>query len=379
MISLTDEQEMLVRTLSDLAEAEFREGAFEWDHGEAPWDNLQLLAHRGFMGMNFPAEYGGAGMTEMDVLLAMEAIGRVCPVTMQHFGDLHLISPRAILQFGTEAAKEKYLPKVAAGEHRIAIGISEAQAGSDLKAMETTAEDDGDAVVVEGEKMWMSNGSSSQSAMLWVKFPEGMGSLIVDLDADGVEFVNHFTNMAGDHQSQVLFDQVRVPKENVLTRGPEGFHEQLKTLNWERLEGAAYTNTMALCALDKALEYAEDREQFGQPIGEFQGIEWKLADIATKLEASRALTYGAASKAIESDGVPDPLETMMAKLYAAVIGEEVVSEALQIHGANGYQRGHPLEFLYRMIRGMRIAGGTDGIQRNQIAKRLKEDGFPRLA
>lgn len=173
-------------------------------------------------------------------------------------------------------------------------------------------------------------------------------------------------------------EDVHIPKENVLTRGPEGFKEQLKSLNWERLGNAALCNGTAACAFDKALEYAQDREQFDQPIGDFQGIEWKLADMAKQLQASRALMYQAADTARREDRSPGRLETSIVKLFSAEILEDVVSEALQIHGANGYQQGHPLEYLYRFARSRRIAAGTDEIQKNTIAGGLKENGLPHL-
>jgi alkylation response protein AidB-like acyl-CoA dehydrogenase len=141
---------------------------------------------------------------------------------------------------------------------------------------------------------------------------------------------------------------------------------------------ASLCNAVALCAFDKALDYAQQREQFGQPIGEFQGIEWKLADMAKKIEISRAITHQIAEEAYRKETEPGRMETSIAKLYSAEMGEEIVSESLQIHGANGYQQGHPLEYLYRFARGRRIAAGTDEIQKNTIARALKEEGLPHI-
>jgi alkylation response protein AidB-like acyl-CoA dehydrogenase len=184
--------------------------------------------------------------------------------------------------------------------------------------------------------------------------------------------------MAEDTQSQVLMKDVVIPEENVLTRGGDAFKRQLNALNWERLGGAVMATSSALCAFDKALEYAQDREQFDQPIADFQGIEWKLADMATELQAARHLTFRAAINAVKRGQIPDPMETMMVKLYAAQVADRVVDEALQIHGANGYQQGHDLEYLRRLVRGFRIAGGTDEIQKNAIAKFVKRQGLPHL-
>ena len=377
MFNLSDEQEMLVSSLEELAEKEFADDAFEWS-GEAPWDNISTLAEHGFFGINLPTEYGGGGMSEFEAMLSVEAVGRVCPDTAEFLFGQQMVGPRAIDMFGTEAAKERYLPPVTAGESAVAIAISEPEAGSDVGSMNTHVEDDGDELVVNGEKIWVSNVPHSDAAVVWVKFPEGLGSLIVDFDDPGVTVSNHYTNMAGNTQTHFYMEDVHVPEEHVLTRGKEGFKQQLKALNWERLGSVAFANSMARCALDKAIEYAQDREQFDQPIGEFQGIGWKLADMAKEVEASRSMAYRAALDAHERGRVPDRLQTSLAKLYSSEMVEKVVSEALQIHGANGYQQGHPLEYLYRLARGRRLAAGSDEIQKNQIADALQEDGLPPL-
>jgi len=167
--------------------------------------------------------------------------------------------------FGTEAAKERYLPPVTAGEDAIAIAISEPEAGSDVGSMRTTVEADGDELVVNGEKTWVSNVPHASAVVVWVRFPEGLGSLVVEFDWPSVEIQQHYTNMAGHTQTHFYLEDVVVPAENVLTRGEDGFKRQLQALNWERLGSATLANAFGRCALDRALDYAEDREQFGQP------------------------------------------------------------------------------------------------------------------
>lgn len=378
MISLSPEQELLVSSLEDIADREFAERAFDWD-GEPPWENVQLLADQGFLGVNFDEEYGGGGMTELDAILAIEAVGRVCPDTAEFLYNQTLVAPRAIELFGTDDAKERYLPPVLDGEDSIAIGISEPEAGSDVGSMGTRIEETDSELVLDGEKTWVSNVEHSSAVLVWTKFPEGLGSVIVEFDWDGVEIQQHYENMAGHHQTHFVMEDVTVPEENVVTRGPDGFKNQLRALNWERLGSATLANAYASCALEKALDYADQREQFDRPIGDFQGIEWKLADAATALEASRALTHQAAARAHEQGRIPDRRDASMAKLQASEMVERVVSEALQVHGANGYQRGHPLEYLYRLARGRRLAAGTDEVQKNQIAASLKQEGLRDLA
>jgi alkylation response protein AidB-like acyl-CoA dehydrogenase len=374
MFELTDEQTMVLSALEDIARDEFADKAFKWD-GEPPWENVELLAKQGFLGINFDEQYGGGGMTEFEAMLTIEAVGAVCPDTAEFIYNQQMVAPRAIEMFGTEDAKDRYLPAVLDGESFIAIAISEPEAGSDVGSMQTEVSDD---LVLNGEKIWVSNVPHADAVVVWVKFPEGLGSIVVEFDWDGVEVQEHYTNMHGGTQSQLRFEDVDVPEENVLTRGKDAFTEQLKALNWERLGCATLANSFARNALEKALDYAQQREQFGQPIGDFQGIEWKLADMLTQLEASRLLTYRAALNAHEQGRIPDRLETSLAKLHSTERAEHIVSESLQIHGANGYQQGHPLEYLYRMTRGRRLAAGTDEIQKNQIASVIKKHGLPDL-
>lgn len=377
MKALTDEQESIVKTLRSLAEREFKERAFEWG-GDPPWENLELLADHGFLGINIDGTYGGGGLTEFEAMLTIEVVGQVCPDTAKFLYTQQMVGPLAVELLGTETAKERYLPPVMAAEDSIAVAISEPEAGSDVGSMRTRVTGTDDGYIINGEKIWVSNVPSSSAAVIWTKFPEGLGSAIIEFDWAGVDILQHYTNMGGHHQTQFTLTDVELPEENILTRGESSFKTQLKTLNWERVGSATLANAYACCALDKALTYAGDREQFGRPIGDFQGIEWKLADAAVQLEASRSLTYRVAEDALNRGGAPARKEASMTKLFSAEMVEDVVSEALQVHGANGYQQGHPLEYLYRLARGRRLAAGTDEIQRNQIATELKKDGLSQL-
>lgn len=377
MTALSPEQEMVLSSLRTLAESEFAAAAFTWD-GDRPQKNVETLAEHGFLGINIGEEYGGGGMGEFEAMLSIEAVGQVCPDTAEYLYQQQMVAPRTIEMFGTQAVKERYLPGVTAGEETIAIAISEPEAGSDVGSMSTSVEERDGELILDGEKIWVSNVPHSTAAVVWVRFPEGLGSVVIDLDDDGIEIQQHFTNMAGHTQTQFYMNDIVVPESHVLTRGKRGFKKQLQALNWERLGSATLANSMARCALEKAIDYALQRTQFDRPIADFQGIEWKLATMAKELEASRALTYRAATRAEANDRIPDRLDASLAKLYSGEMVETVVSEVLQIHGANGYQQGHPLEYLYRLARGRRLAAGTDEIQKNQIASALKRDGVPPL-
>jgi alkylation response protein AidB-like acyl-CoA dehydrogenase len=376
MVSLNDEQRMLISEARRIAENEFANNACQWE-GQIPWSNLETLSDFGLLGISLPEEYGGGGMTPFEAVILMEAIGRVCPDTAYALPDTG--APRSIAMFGTEEIKEKYLPPVCNAEKHIALGISEPEAGSDVTSMKTHVEraDDGE-LYLNGEKIWVSGADEESSAIIWAKFPDGMGIVVMDFDAPGVEIQQHYDNMFNHQQTQFYMEDVHIPEENVLVRGPEGFKAQLKALNWERVGNVSLCNAIGLCAFDKALNYAQQREQSGKPIGDFQGIEWKLADMAKKIELSRAITHQTAEAAYKNDTQPGRMETSIAKLYSAEMLEEVVSESLQIHGANGYQQGHPLEYLYRFARGRRIAAGTDEIQKNTISEALKRNGIPHI-
>lgn len=377
MQSLTTEQQHLVNEWDRIAREEFAEKAFTWQ-GNTPWENLELLAELGHLGINLPEEYGGGGYTEIEALLQIETIGMICPTTAATVRSMSLIAPRAIAMFGSDPAKETYLPQVTNADSLIAIAISEPDAGSDVQNMRTrvTEAPDG-SLSITGEKIWVTWIPDSTAAVVWTKFPDDtLGTVIVDLDDPGVTINEHYTNMHGHTQTHFFMNDVPIPDHNVLVRGRDALREQLKALNWERCGTAIAANTIARCALKKALDYAQTREQFDQPISDFQGIQWKLADMTTQLEASRTLTYRAVENAQANDRVPDRLETNIAALYSAQAVEEIVSEALQIHGAAGYQQGHPLEYLYRWARGRRIGGGTDEIIKNTIASAIIENGLP---
>jgi alkylation response protein AidB-like acyl-CoA dehydrogenase len=373
--ALTDEQRMIADTVADLAAREFADDAFEWDV-ETPWPNLEHLATQGLLGPAIPEEYGGGGLGMFEELLLVEGVSRVCPDT--GWSLVHnALSPVAVARFGTEAAKERYLPPICAGETKMATGISEPHAGSDVTAMNTSLEADGGEYYLNGEKTWVSAVEDSESAIVWATLSDGsIGSAIMEFDSPGVEIITESTNMVGHTQTQFVMDDVRVPEENLLITDDAGWKDQLAHLNWERVIIAAWTHAITRCGIEHALDYATDREQFGQPIGEFQGMRWKFADMVTTYEAGRSLTYRTAQRARETGDPPGRLMSGAARLFASESSERIVSEALQVFGANGYQQGHPLEYLYRYVRSRRIGHGTDEIMKVGIADRVFDVGLP---
>ncbi|RQH02395.1 acyl-CoA dehydrogenase family protein [Natrarchaeobius oligotrophus] len=375
MYSLTDEQRLIFSECRRIATQEFASSAFTW-HDEPPTENVELLADLELIGLNYPVELGGGGLSEFEVCLQIEAIGRICPDTAQSIYRRSMIAPRVIEMFGSESLKETYISEVTAGERSISVAISEPEAGSDVQNIRTQLTEDGDEFRLNGEKIWITQGESADSLVVWTRLPDSnMGVVVVDTDQPGVERETNYTNMAGETQTHFTFTDVSVPESHVVVSGKSAFKNMLRALNWERCASAMGCIAISLCAFDKAVDYAKTREQFGQPIAEFQGLRWKFADMAMQIQLARNMVYSTVVRAVENERPPDRLESSIAALYATEVCNSVVDEALQIHGANGYQQGHPLEYLYRLVRGKRIAAGTDEMLRNTIADAVLSDGL----
>ncbi|MFC7233499.1 acyl-CoA dehydrogenase family protein [Saliphagus sp. GCM10025308] len=279
--------------------------------------------------------------------------------------------PRVIAELGNDYLKERYLERVCDGDAVLSVAISEPEAGTDASNMSTTARRENGEVVLNGRKAWITKGLIADGFLVYARFEDdNIGAVMVDADAPGMTVGDGYENMAGHIQTDLFLDDCRVPKEHVLAHGTEAFKELLQEFNVERCHNSMMCVACGLNALDKALDHGKERVQFGQPIAEFQGIEWKLARMAIELDAARLLIYRAASKA-----QPTRMETSIAKVKANEAGQMAVDESLQIHGASGYMKESPLEYLYRLVRGWRIAGGTVEVQQNTIASQLKKYGF----
>lgn len=348
--------------------------AFTWN-GDIPWKSVKVLAENDLIGMNFDASSGGGGYSNHLTLSVIEAVTAACPDTGRFLTMQNFAAPCFIDRFGSESVREQYLPAVLDGSSLIAIGATEAHAGSDMTRMNTAVEPEGDGFVLNGEKRWVTMATDADAVMVWAQFSNGIGAVVVDMDAAGIDVVDVSTNMASDEQVHLRFEDVAIPPGQVLLEGGDGsLNTILASHNWKRLAVAAFANGVGRCAVRKALAYAQTREQFGKPIYEFQGLQWEIADCVADLEAVRALVHQYAADAEASD-IPDPMHAAIAKLQSVKAAENAADTTLQVHGARGYQDTHPAAYLYRLIRGFRIGGGTDEILKDTISSFLPDEPF----
>lgn len=378
---LTDEQRMLRRTLRDLVEREIKPRAAEWDrNGELPWDNIRRLAQIGVTGLTIPVEYGGAGQSLLEGVFAIEEIARGCPNTALALISGTGVVSLAIIEYGTEGQKRKYLPPIAAGTAVSAICMTEPSAGSATSHVQTNAVRRGDQYVVTGRKCMISRGGLAEYYLAVTRFERqpgigGVGAIVIDHGTPGLSFgkAEDTLGFRGVPATDMIMEECPVPAENVLV-GPGGFRKMMTAFNAQRCLNPAISLGIAQAALEETMAYVQKRELYGHPIADFQGIRWHLADMATKLDAARLLVYRAAANAAR--GLPSRLESSMGKLFANEMALEVTDLAMQLHGGYGFSREFPIERFLREARGMVLGGGPPQLQRNMIAAELFKRGFP---
>lgn len=339
-----------------------------------PWAVVKGLVQERFMGMTVPAEYGGDGHGLLDVVLVVEELAKVCGTVARIVVDGNMGIVRAIQRYGSEAHRRRYLPWVLAGE-KPAIAITEPEAGSAATMLTTAATRQGDAWVLEGEKRWITGAGVSQLYLVLARFDgvpgaAGIGGLLVEATTPGLSVprVRWMMGLRGMPEGDVVFRDCRVPADNLLVPPGDGFRRLMTAYNAQRVGAATVALGIAQGALDLAVAYAGRRRQFGRPIGDFQGIQWMLANMHIQLQSARLLIYHAAQNA--GDGFPDAVEAATAKVSAAEAAIAVTNAALQIHGAAGYSCELPLERMVRDARMFAIGGGTVEMQRNLIGARL---------
>jgi acyl-CoA dehydrogenase len=381
---LSQEQKQIQKTVRDFAENEIKPVASEYDRKEKyPHDVVDKAAEVGLTGANIPIEYGGAGYSALDTMLITEELFAADPgiglsIISTSFGTENIV------EFGTEEQKEEYLPDVAAGDAITGAAISEPHAGSDVSSISTRAEKDGDEWVINGNKMWITNGTVADFVVaLCETDPEaegrynGFSQIIIETDRDGfsAEKISGKLGIRASDTAELIFDDVRVPEENLVGTRGAGFLQQMQFFDETRTAVAAQGVGIARGAAERALEYAEEREQFGRSIGEFQAIQHKLADMFTKIEAARNMTHKAAWCQENDNDQNLTMLASMAKEYGSRIAVDVVDEALQIHGGSGYVDDFDVERFYRDAKITQIYEGTTEIQKNIIARELQGKGM----
>jgi len=375
---LTDEQRLFRQTLREFADKEIVPVAAELERaGDYPAGIVARLRELGLFGLNVPEEYGGLGADRVSYALAFEEIARAWLGAAGLFGP-HSVACWLVARNGTHQQQERYLPKMATGEIRSGIALTEPGAGTDLQGIATSAVKDGDEYVVSGTKTWITNARVAGMLPVLVKTgkPEkahhGMSLLLVDSGTPGFTVGRDLPKLGykGPETCELVLDQVRVPAASLLG-GQEGrgLQQILNGLEIGRINIAARAVGVAQAAYDAALGYARDRQAFGRPIADFQAIQLKLADMATEIQAARLLTYWAAARSQATSGRVD-MEAGMAKMYASEVALKCALESMRVHGAYGYSAEFIVERLYRDAPLMAIGEGTNDIQRLVIAKSL---------
>ncbi|USK91954.1 acyl-CoA dehydrogenase [Rossellomorea marisflavi] len=374
-LRFTEEQKMMRRMVRDFADSEISPFIERMEAGEFPREILNKMAEIGLMGITIPEEYGGAGMDFTSYIIAIHELSRVS-ATIGVILSVHTsVGTNPILYFGTEEQKQTYIPKLASGEYLGAFCLTEPSAGSDAKSLKTKAEDRGDHFVLNGSKVFITNGGEADTYIVFAVTDPDMGSrgvsaFIVEKGTEGLVIGKdeHKMGLHGSRTVQLTFEDMKVPAGNLLGKRGDGFRIAMNNLDVGRIGIAAQALGIAEAAFDFSTAYAKERAQFGKPIAAQQGIGFKLADMATAVEASKLLVYRAAD--LRSRGVSCGKEASMAKLFASKAAVDVSTEAIQVYGGYGYTKEYPVERLFRDAKVTEIYEGTSEIQRMVIGKHL---------
>jgi len=375
-LELNDQQKMIQKMVKEFAEKEIAPIAAELDkRGEYPTKILEKMAKLGMLGIIIPTEYGGAGLDTISYAIVVEEISRKCASTGVITSVHNSLVAWPIMKYGTEEQKKKYLPILAKGEKIGAFAGTEPNAGSDLGAMQTSAVLKGNNYIINGDKTFITSGSEAGIIILFAVTdksagPKGISAFIVESDMKGYKVGSIYEKLGinASKTSELIFEDMEVPKENLLGKESEGFKIALSTLDGGRIGIAAQAVGIAQAALDESIEYSKQRQQFGRPLAKFQAIQWMIADMATRIEASRYLVYNAAYA--KDKGGRFSKEAAMAKLFASETAMEAVIKAVQIHGGYGYTKEYTVERLFRDAKITEIYEGTSEVQRMVIAGSL---------
>ncbi|AWB22757.1 acyl-CoA dehydrogenase [Methylobacterium currus] len=378
--ALTEEQSLFADSVRRFAEQHLRDGALARAHDPRfPFEVAQLLAGQGLLGITMDPEDGGQGGTLMDAVIAIEQVAAVCPrsadvIQAGNFGPI-----RTFVEYATPEQKARFLPDLLAGRSVISLGMSEPGAGSAATDLETRARQDGDDYVIDGAKVFSTHSPDAAVFLVYVRFGPGIGgigSVLVERGTPGFTIGKPSAFMSGEEWSQLYFENCRIPAANVLL-GPGGFKRQIAGFNVERLGNSSRALALGRYAFTLARDHALERRQFGRPLCEFQGLQWKFAELAVKLEAAQLLLYRAASN--REGELPSAADTAMAKLACNQAGFEAANEAVQVMGGLGYSTEALAEYCMRRTRGWMIAGGSIEMLKNRIAEHVFDRRFDQRA
>lgn len=373
---MTETQKMIAETVKDFCAQHITPNIMEWDEAQTfPKEVFQKLGELGLMGVLVPEEYGGAGLTYTEYVTAITELSRVDPSIGLSMAAHNSLCTGHILQFGNEEQKKKYLPKLATAEWIGAWGLTEANTGSDAMRMKVTAKKDGDHWVLNGAKNWITHGITGDVAVVLARTGElldshGISAFIVERGTPGFSGgkKENKLGMRASETAEMIFDNCRIPAENLIGEEGDGFIQAMKVLDGGRISIASLSLGTGFGALDAATKYSKEREQFGKPISQFQAIAFKLADMATELEAAELLTLKAAD--MKNKGMKITTEGAMAKLYASEVAVRVCNEAVQIFGGYGFTKDFPVEKFYRDVKLCTIGEGTSEIQKLVISNNI---------
>jgi alkylation response protein AidB-like acyl-CoA dehydrogenase len=372
----TESETMIAQMVRDFAEKHIRPNVMTWDESqEFPIDLFHKMGELGFMGVLVPEQYGGAGLSYFEYVTVVSEIAKVCGSIGLSVAAHNSLCTGHILQFANETQKQQWLPKLASGEWIGAWGLTEPGTGSDAMNMKCVAHKDGDEWVINGTKCWITHGKSSDIMVVLVRTgevrdPRGITAFAVEKSTPGISAgkKENKLGMRASETTEVIFDNCRVHKSNMLGNIGEGFVQAMKVLDGGRISIAALSLGIAKGAFEASCKYAKEREQFGKPIAEFQGISFKIADMATKIEAAELLTMQAAD--LKNKHLKMTKEAAMAKYYASEVAVQVSTDAVQIFGGYGYTKDFPVEKYYRDSKLCTIGEGTSEIQKVVIAREL---------
>ena len=366
---LSDEQKAFADSVRRFAKDRLAEGALKRAHNPRyPWDVASMLASQGLLGITIDEDKGGIGGTLMDAVIAIHEIGLVCPksadiVQAGNFGPI-----RTFAEYATPEQRARFLPDLLAGKKLIALGMTEPDAGSAVTELRTAAVREGDNFVINGAKIFTTHSPEANLFLVYLRYGPGLngiGSVLVERGTPGFVIGEPSAFMSGEEWCPLFFDNCRIPAANVLL-GEGGFKKQISGFNVERIGNAARSLALGRHAFNVARDYALVRKQFGRPLCEFQGLQWKFAEVAVNLDAAELLLYRAIANA--KDGIPSAYDTAAAKLACNTAGFEAANEAMQIMGGMGYSKESLVEYCVRRTRGWMIAGGSIEILKNRIAE-----------